>query len=167
MVQNNENKQDKTGQGFQPPFLISDQYIKALSFDNPNFLIKYQEMKEQAQVSVNVETNFSKIQDAHYEVSLKVGVKSFIGDKDIFVMEMVYAGLVTVDAKLTNDVLEPILLVHCPFLMFPFVRQIIADLTRNGGYAPLMIEPIDFASLYVDKKNKEAQGSNEEIQAAG
>lgn len=160
MADNVNKDQDKMDQNFQAPFFINDQYIKDLSFENPNFLLKYQESKEQPQVSVNVETNVSKVQDAHYEVSMKIEVKSFIGDKDIFVLELVYGALVSVDPKLTNDVLEPVLLVHCPFLMFPFVRGIIADITRNGGYPPLLLEPIDFASLYVEKKKKEATDSS-------
>lgn len=156
MTENANKDQDKVDQNFQAPFFINDQYIKDLSFENPNFLVKYQENKEQPQVSVNVETNVSKVQEAHYEVSMKIEVKSFIGNKNIFVLELIYGGLVTVDTKLSNDVLEPILLVHCPFLMFPFVRGIIADMTRNGGYPPLLLEPIDFASLYVEKKKKES-----------
>lgn len=149
---------DTQGKNLQYPFFINDQYIKDLSFENPNLLMKYQEdNKEQPQVSVNVETNVSKLQDAHYEVAMKVEVKSFVADKDVFVLEIVYGAFVTVDPKLANDVLEPVLLVHCPFLMFPFVRNIVADMTRNGGYAPLLIEPIDFASLYVEKKQKESE----------
>ena len=149
--------------GMQYPFFIGDQYLKDVSFENPNFLMKYQESKEQPQVSVNVETNVAKIQDEHYEVSMKVGVKSFVGDKDIFILEMVYAALVTVDPSLKNDVLEPILLVHCPFLMFPFVRGIVADMTRNGGYPPLLIEPIDFASLYIEKRKSAQNESGSEV----
>ncbi len=153
-----ENKSETNNQQkMQYPFIINDQYLKDLSFENPNFLIKYQENKDQPQVSVNVETNVSKLQESHFEVAMKVNVKSFINDKDIFVCEMVYAALVTVDPNLKPDVLEPVLLVHCPFLMFPFVRSIIAETTRNGGYPPLLIEPIDFASLYVQNKKAQAE----------
>ncbi len=161
MADNVNKEQDKMDQNFQAPFFINDQYVKDFSFENPNYLIKYRKSKEQPQVSVNVETNVSKVQDGHYEVSMKIDVKSFIGNKDIFVLELVYGALVTVDQKLANDVLEPILLVHCPFLMFPFVRGIVADTTRNGGYPPLLLEPIDFASLYVEKKKKETANTDD------
>ncbi|MDR2075120.1 MAG: protein-export chaperone SecB [Holosporales bacterium] len=156
MTENKESGQDTAAHGMSSPFFINDQYIKDLSFENPNFLMKYQEDREQPQVSVNVETNVSKIQDTHYEVSMKVDVKSFVGDTNIFVLELVYGALVTVDTQLSNDVLEPILLVHCPFLMFPFVRNVISEISQNGGYPPLLIEPIDFASLYIEKKQKES-----------
>jgi preprotein translocase subunit SecB len=148
--------QDTTAKGLNSPFFINDQYIKDLSFENPNFLMKYQENKEQPQISVNVETNVSKIQDTHYEVSMKVDVKSFVGNTDVFMLELAYGALVSVDQQLTNDVLEPVLLVHCPFLMFPFVRGIISDTIQAGGYPPLLIDHIDFASLYIEKKQKES-----------
>ncbi|MDR1488393.1 MAG: protein-export chaperone SecB [Holosporales bacterium] len=140
----------------QYPFFITDQYVKDISFENPNFLVKYQENREQPQVSVNVETNASKLQDTHYEVAMKVEVKSFTSDKkNVFVLELVYAGLITINPESASDVLEPILLVHCPFLMFPFIRDIVANITSSGGYSPLLMEPIDFASLYIRKKQLE------------
>jgi preprotein translocase subunit SecB len=157
-ITNNETKnegEDTSSQNSAVPFYINDQYIKDLSFENPNFLLKYQENVEQPQVSVNVETTVGKLRDTHYEVVMKVNVKSFIKETDVFVLELAYGALVTIDPNLQSDVLEPILLVHCPFLMFPFLRNIVSDMSKHGGYAPLLIEPIDFASLYMEKKQKE------------
>ncbi len=162
MSEHTTKDQDTVGQAPQTPFFINDQYIKDLSFENPNLLMKYQENSEQPQVSVNVETNVTKLEETHYEVAMKISVKSFVGDKDIFILELIYGALVSVDPKLGNDVLEPVLLVHCPFLMFPFVRNIVADVSRNGGYPPLLIESIDFASLYVEKKKKEEAQKQEQ-----
>lgn len=141
----------------QYPFYIHDQYIKDLSFENPNFLIKYSETEKQPEVAVNVETQISKISDNNYEVGMVVSVKSTIGETSVFVLELTYSALVSVAPDLKPDVLEPVLLVHCPFLMFPFVREIVASTTRSGGYPPLMIEPIDFASLYLAKKKENAE----------
>jgi preprotein translocase subunit SecB len=163
MAENNvDNQQDTVDKHSRSPFRINDQYIKDLSFENPNFLFKYQNGIEQPQVAVNVETNVAKLQEAHYEVAMKVGVKSFAGQKDIFILEVIYGAFVIVDPSLGNEVLEPILLVHCPFLMFPFVRNIVADISRNGGYPPLLIEPIDFASLYLEKRKNEDAKLREE-----
>ena len=138
--------------GYQYPFYIHDQYIKDLSFENPNFLMKYNETEQQPEVSVNVESTVAKINENNYEVTLKIDVKSVVGETTVFVTELLYGALVAVDPSLQNDVLEPILLVHCPFLMFPFAREIVSNITRSGGYPPLLIEPIDFASLYIEKK---------------
>lgn len=138
----------------QYPFVIHDQYVKDISFENPNFLMKYSENDKQPEVSVNVETQVGKLGDENYEISMNVKVNSVIEDKTVFVLELTYAGLISVAKDLKADVLEPVLLVHCPFLMFPFVREIVATVTRTGGYPPLMIDPIDFASLYLAKKKE-------------
>ena len=159
----NNNKQ-------QYPFYIHDQYIKDLSFENPNVLLKYSEVKKQPEVSVNIETHVSKVQDNTYETTLKAVVNSKLDDKPMFVIDITYGALTTVDKQVNNDNLETILLVHVPFLMFPFLRCIISDITRNGGYPPLLIEPIDFAALYLQKKqqqksNSAAQSNNNDVQS--
>lgn len=152
----------------QYPFYIHDQYVKDISFENPNYLIKYSEAdkEKQPEVSVNVETHVAKLNDDHYEVALNITAKSSLEEKTIFVLELTYAALVAVAKDLKQDILEPVLLVHCPFLMFPFAREIVATLTRAGGYPPLMVDPIDFASLYLAKKkeneSKDKSASNSE-----
>ena len=148
---NNNNKQ-------QYPFYIHDQYIKDLSFENPNVLLKYSDVKKQPEVSVNVETHVAKVQDNTYETTLKAVINSKIDDKPMFIIDITYGALVTVEKQINGDNLETILLVHVPFLMFPFLRYIISDITKNGGYPPLLIEPIDFANLYLQKKKQ--QNSN-------
>ncbi|MDR0630573.1 MAG: protein-export chaperone SecB [Holosporales bacterium] len=135
------------------PFYIHDQYIKDLSFENPNFLIKYTDNKKQPEIAINVETKTIKLHENNYEVYINVNAKSSLDTTVIFMLELSYAGIVSVNPDLTADILEPILMVHCPFLMYPFVREIVLNVTRNGGYQPLMLEPIDFASLYIDKRN--------------
>lgn len=142
-------------QATQYPFYIHDQYVEDLSFENPNYLIKYTETEKQPEVSVGVETHVAKIDEEHYKVSLQVKANSNIEDKSVFVLELTYSSLISVAKDLKPEVLEPVLLVHCPFLMFPFAREIVANATRAGGFPPLMIDPIDFASLYLAKKKEE------------
>ncbi|MDR3224065.1 MAG: protein-export chaperone SecB [Holosporales bacterium] len=143
----------------QYPFFIQDQYVKDLTFENPNFLVKYTENPEQPEVAINVETRISKIDENNYEVVLDTSVKSKMAAHDLFILELSYAGLVSIATNIENEALEPVLFVHCPFLMFPFVRELIANMTRVGGYPPLLMEPIDFASLYIEKK-KQSQQAN-------
>lgn len=147
--------------GAQYPFYIHDQYVKDLSFENPNYLLKYSDSGEKPEVSINIETHVSKMDEEHFEVELKLEAKSSAKDKVMFVFEMTYASLVSVVKELKQDVLEPILLVHCPFLMFPFVREIVANVTREGGFPPLMLEPVDFASLYLNKKKETGETAPE------
>lgn len=155
---NNTNNNNK-----QYPFYIHDQYIKDLSFENPNVLLKYSDIKKQPEVSVNVETNVSKVQDNTYETTLKTVINSKIEDKPMFIIDITYGALVTIDKQVSEENLETILLVHVPFLMFPYLRYIISDLTKNGGYPPLLIEPIDFANLYLQKKQQQQKASNNNI----
>lgn len=155
----------------QYPFYVHDQYVKDMSFENPNFLIKYSEEKKQPQVAVNVETSVAKLAETNYEVVLKITVNSTVEENSIFVLELSYASLVSVSPELKNEMLESVLLVHCPFLMFPFAREIVSNVTRAGGYPPLLLEPVDFASLYLAKKKevqekaeKEAKKSDSEAE---
>ena len=142
------------------PFKIQDQYIKDLSFENPNYLIKYSDDDRQPEVGVSLENSIAKLDDGHYEVTLSINAKSSIGEKSIFVVELSYAALVSVAKNLEQDVLEPILLVHCPFLMFPFMRSIVSNVTNAGGFPPLLLDPIDFASLYVSKKQEMSENKS-------
>lgn len=142
------------------PFIIHDQYVKDLSFENPNVLLKYTENNIKPDVSVNVETHVLQLKEETYEVELKAVVNSKAKDKQLFLIELKYGGLVSVDTKLKQDQLEPVLLVHVPFLLFPFVREVLANITKNGGYPPLLIEPIDFASLYLKKKSEMQKPTN-------
>ena len=145
----------------QYPFRINDQYVKDMSFENPNYLMKYAEQEKEPEIGVSLENSVAKIDDEHYEVTLSVNVKSSIGNKSVFIIEIAYGALVTVAKNLEQEVLEPILMVHCPFLMFPSIRQIVENTTVAGGYPPLRLDPIDFASLYMSKKKELAANKND------
>ena len=98
------------------PFQIETQYVKDLSFENPNFLSKSAEDKAQPEMGVNVETQVAKLESGRYEVSMDISVKASLGGDAMFVLELTYAALVTVAEGLDRAALENILLVHCPFL---------------------------------------------------
>ena len=145
----------------QYPFRIIDQYAKDISFENPNYLTKYSDdEKKLPEVGVGIENSVAKIDDEHFEVTLKINAKSNVDDRSVFVVELSYAALVAVAPNLEQDVLEPILLVHCPFLMFPFIREIVSTITSAGGFPPLRLDPIDFASLYMSKKKEAEENKN-------
>jgi preprotein translocase subunit SecB len=146
-----------TNNRVQYPYYIQDQYIKDLTFENPNFLLKYSNAPKEPEVAVNVESMVGKLGEENYEVTLKVSVNAKSGDEILFVVELLYAALVVVGKDLGQEVLEPVLMVHCPFLMFPFVREIVSRLTQSGGYPPLMLEPIDFASIYMEKQRSKTE----------
>ena len=152
-----ENSETFKGNDTQAPFIITDQYVSNLKFENPGFLMKYGQHAEQPQVSVNVETAVNRIKGTNYEVEMKVHVKSTLQQKDMFDCTLNYCALIVTNPSLDEQALEAVLMVHCPFLMFPFVRNLICDMTRSAGYPPLLIEPIDFAALYIEKRQSKQQ----------
>jgi preprotein translocase subunit SecB len=124
------------------------QYTKDLSFENPNAPESFQTIaNSQPKIDVNVGVNGRKLNEETYEVELKISATAKQGDDSTFVVELVYAGLFGL-RNVPEDVIQPFMLVQAPAILFPFARRIIADATRDGGYPPLLLEPIDFGGLY-------------------
>ena len=127
--------------------MINGQYTKDLSFEAPNapdvFPLLQNEMPS-IQVNIDVEANPKG--DKIYEVALKVRAEAKIQEQLVYLCEVIYAGLFTVNVA--KEQIGPVLLIECPLIIFPFLRRIVADLTGDGGFAPLMLAPMDFASLY-------------------
>jgi preprotein translocase subunit SecB len=143
--------------GAMPSIQIAAQYIKDLSFENPSMGINVR----QPQIDFSVDLNARKLQDqGPYEVIMKMRVTAQQEDKTIFLLELAYGGIFVLD-RVPEEAVQPILLIECPRMMFPFVRRIVADLVSDGGLPPLMIEPIDFAQLY---RTRMARAQNEQQQ---
>ena len=137
-----------------PQVSILTQYVKDLSFENPNAPGSLQS-QEQPRIDVNVSVNAKRGGDNVYEVELKISAKAMAGDNVAFVVDLLYAGLFGL-ANVPEEALEPFLIIEAPRIIFPFARRIIADSVRDGGFPPLMLDPIDFASLYMAQQ--QAQG---------
>ena len=139
------------------------QYIKDLSFENPNApasLQNNQGGKPAIDVSVNV--GVRKMNEEMYEVDLKISAKAEnvteSGEKQVaFVVELAYGTLYGI-RNVQEEALKPFLLIQAPTMMFPFARRIIADATRDGGFPPLLLEPINFEALYQQQAAQEAAG---------
>ena len=137
-----------------PAVAINAQYIKDLSFENPNAPVSLTKQKDAPEIEVSLNLEAKAIQESSYEITLQITVNAKVEEKSLFVVELAYAGLFTLD-NIPEDQRELILLIHCPSLLFPFARRIIADATRDGGFQPLMLDPIDFAGLYQQRKAQE------------
>lgn len=134
---------------------VMAQYIRDLSFENPSNAAA--QGKPQIDLRVDVSATPHASNEQTFEVSLKLGARAE-GDADtMFICELDYAGLFRMENIAEQDV-EPMLLVECPRLLFPFARRIIADVTREGGFPPLMVDPVDFAALYLSERNKQPAG---------
>lgn len=133
--------------GQQPSMRILGQYLKDLSFENPH---APQSMAMQGQPEINIAVNVNAKpmgQPSDFEVELHLDAKARHQGKVVFAADMLYAGVFRLE-NIPQEALHPIVLIECPRMLFPFARQILADATRSGGFPPLMLDPIDFASMY-------------------
>lgn len=129
---------------------ILAQYVKDLSFENPNSPASLQ-LQGQPKIEINVNVSARAGGDDMYEVDLKLEASARgSDDKLAFQIELVYAGLFRLTGA-PPEAIEPFLLVEAPRILFPFARRVVADAVRDGGFPPLMLEPIDFGGLYLEQ----------------
>lgn len=136
---------------------VVGQYIKDLSFENPNVekLIDGPGEQPNLQLEVNVGAKRAAGADLYESaIEFKAVASNKIGT--IYDLELVYAGLFRIK-NLPEQALEPFLLINCPSIIFPFLRRLVADITREGGFPPLLLDPIDFAGLFVRRQQEMAQ----------
>jgi preprotein translocase subunit SecB len=142
-------------QGTTSPSLnILAQYIKDFSFENPGAPRSLQARDKAPAININVNVNANPLSDNDFDVVLTLNAEAKDGDKVVFVTELVYGGVFRI-AGFPQEHMLPVLFIECPRLLFPFARQIIADATRNGGFPPLMIDPIDFAQMFAQRVSEE------------
>ena len=142
----NPGSNEAAVQSPQPSLRVMAQYIKDLSFENPHAPQSLGEGKA-PEIAVSVNVNARPLGGSDFEVELKLEAKGSHGEKAAFMVELAYGGIFRIE-NMPQDVMQPLMLIVCPRLLFPFARQILADATRNGGFPPLMLEPIDFGQIY-------------------
>jgi preprotein translocase subunit SecB len=154
--------------GGQPPmgpgFRIVAQYVKDLSFENPKAPDSLR-IDGKPSIDMGVEMNAQGRQDGLFEVELRLSIKASTDAMAVFHVELQYGGLFALQGVAEQDI-EPLLLIECPRYLFPFAREIIARATSDGGfYPPFMLDPIDFAAIYVARQQQIARGPAETGQA--
>jgi len=145
-----------------PPIQIAAQYVKDLSFENPNAPQSLMSAQTAPQVSVNVDVRTNQLNESTWEVVLNIRGDAKAGDSQAFIVELAYAGVVGLN-NVPKEHAAPILLIEVPRLLFPFARAVIAEATRNGGFPPLLVQPIDFAELF----RRQLQNLRERQQSQG
>mgnify|MGYP002778085392 CR=1 FL=1 len=140
-----------------PQVAILTQYVKDLSFENPNAPASLQ-AQGQPKIDVNVGVNAKRAADNVYEVELKISAKAEIDGAATFMVELLYAGLFGLQ-HVPDEALEPFCIIEAPRILFPFARRIIADAVRDGGFPPLMLDPIDFGALYMAQQQQGQTGN--------
>jgi preprotein translocase subunit SecB len=139
-------------------FIVKGQYIKDLSFENPHAPHSLVATNAKPGIDVNVDLKAQKLQENIYEMTLHISVRAVAGENTMFLVDLAYAGIFQL-ANIPAERVEPLILIDCPFVLFPFARRVIADVTRDGGFPPLMLDPIDFQALYLQNKGKQAVAS--------
>ncbi len=143
--------------GSQPSMRILGQYLKDLSFENPNAPTSLAPQTKQPDINISVNVNAKNLGPVDFEVELHLDAKASAEGKVIFAGEILYAGIFRME-NFPANLLHPAVLIECPRMLFPFARQILADATRNGGFPPLMLDPIDFASMYQKRMQTQTAG---------
>jgi len=136
-------------------FRIMAQYVKDLSFENPDALKVLRGGTDQPQMEVSVNIGVTPLEQDHFEVVLNFSINASSAEGTVFIVELDYAAVFLIKG-VPQESMQPVLLIECPRLIFPFARRIIADMTQDGGYPPLLLEPIDFVSLYRSKLEQQA-----------
>ncbi|MEM9221371.1 MAG: protein-export chaperone SecB [Pseudomonadota bacterium] len=150
------------GAAQSPTVRVLAQYVKDLSFENPRAPVSLQKQDNAPPINIGVNVGARGLTENDFEVTLSLTAKAGDGDALNFEVELQYAGVIRISGMQKEHV-QPFLLIEGPRVLFPFARQILADAVRNGGFPPLMVDPIDFVALY--KKNMERVQEQQQQQA--
>jgi preprotein translocase subunit SecB len=148
-----------------PPLVVNIQYVKDLSFEVPGAPAIYSTLRSAPRVDINLDVQARRIQEGQdvFEVTLVIKAEatealqngSAASAPRVFVAELTYGGIFTLTGIPANAI-EPVLLVECPRVLFPFARNILADVTRDGGFPPVLLQPIDFVALWQSRRAQTA-----------
>ena len=126
------------------------QYVKDLSFESPGAPNSLRGRDKAPGIAINVNVNANPMSETEFDVNLTLSAKASFEKDVLFNVELIYGGVFRIEGFPQEHML-PLLFIECPRLLFPFARQIIAEATRNGGFPPLMLDPIDFAQMFQQK----------------
>jgi preprotein translocase subunit SecB len=139
-----------------PQLNVLGQYVKDFSFENPNAPRSLAPSQEQPQLNVQINVGVGQIAAADYEVTLKLDGKAESNGMVLFAFDLTFCGMFRIQ-NIPQEHLQPMIMIECPRLLFPFAREIIATAVRNGGYAPFLLDPVDFVSLYHQRMAQQPQ----------
>ncbi len=147
--------------GTQPNFVIKTQYVKDQSFENPNAPEIYGQMAQQSpNLDINIDVTPQLLEGRTYEVTLSLRADAKIGQTSAFIVELEYAGVVSIGDDVDPQTEKLLLMVETPRHLFPFARAIMAGITREGGFPPLVINPIDFDQMFQARASSPADGAD-------
>ena len=151
-------KKNSAADALQPQAVeaqVIGQYIKDLSFENPNVRNLLDGPGEDPNLKLEVNVNAQRVGPDAYESAIDFKAHATNKTGVIYDLEIIYAGLFRIK-NISEQSLEPFLLINCPTLLFPFLRRLAADITREGGFPPLLLDPIDFGALFMRRQQEVA-----------
>jgi preprotein translocase subunit SecB len=137
-------------QELPPQLNVIAQYIKDFSFENPNSPRSLAASQQQPAINIQINVTVSPLAESDYEVVLQIEGKAENAGLLLFSFDLAFAGAFRIQ-NVPSESLHPVVMIECPRLLFPFAREIIASSVRNGGYPPLLLDPVDFVGLYRQK----------------
>jgi preprotein translocase subunit SecB len=139
---------DPSAQNAQPSLSLIGQYIRDLSFESPGAPGSILLGQGNPSFSVGINVGVRKQADEVYAVEISLNAKADRDNAVLFNVELVYGGVYRI-RNVPDQQLPQVLMIECPRLIFPFARQVLASVTQQGGFPPLMMEPVDFAQVYL------------------
>ncbi len=149
-----------------PPLVVNAQYVKDLSFEVPNAPEVFSNLRAQPNVNINLDVQARRLHEGQevFEVTLQIRAEAVeapvaanggpaADGKPVFIAELAFCGVFTLNG-VPEESVEPVLLVECPRLLFPYARNILADVTRDGGFPPVLLQPIDFVALWQSRRGQ-------------
>lgn len=143
------------GSASAPQVRVLGQFIRDLSFESPNVGRLQVDQNEQPAIRIEVNVNAQKVGNNVYESLIEMKANCGVKAGVLYDLEIVYGALMQIEG-IPEASLEPFLLINSPALTFPFVRRLVADITREGGFPPLLLDPIDFGALFVQRRQQAA-----------
>ena len=137
-----------TAAATEAPLAIQVQYIKDFSFENPNSPQSLSDMGNNPNIAVDINVDAKQLGERQFEVILRMSAKAERETRTIFEVELLYGGICQVGGQVPDDQVSPLVMIEGPRMLFPFARGIIANATRDGGFPPLLLNPVNFVALY-------------------
>lgn len=147
-------------------FMVSGQFVRDLSFENPDAPNSLFQLKKQPEIGLDFQLRVQQLQKSSrtFDVTLELHTNATVDDKVLFVVELAYTGIAVVNLEIPESEMKRVLFHEVPQYLYPFARRVIADATRDGGFPPLLLDPLDFNSLEINDlykhKSKDAGESS-------
>ena len=142
----------------RPTIFMRAQYIKDLSFESPRAPAILFSLREPPQMEVSVNLGANRLDEHVYEIAMQIAVRAMSEKTTVFLCDLVYAGVVELQ-NVPEAVIEQTLFIQAAQLVYPFARRVVADVTRDGGFPPVALEPLDFAAMYAEQRQRQTEAA--------